>query len=200
MTGGADRIIKRILADAQTRAEEIKVDAARIMESIDSEARQKAAHGKKQILDQARKDAEEQKRRIIGMAQLDIRKELLSAKQNLIGEAFERSLEQLSEMDERYYLTVMKDMLLDWVETGAETVICSNRDRDRIPSSFWKEINDDLIKNGKKGELTLSSETRDIKGGFILQAEGIEINCSFESLLEMKKDDLEPAVAAVLFS
>lgn len=199
MSEGAERIIQRILDDANSKAEAIKAVAAEQYNTAENEARQKAARKQEQILEHARKEAEEQKRRILGVAQLEARKDLLSAKQELISESFQKSLDQLVNMDDRSYLTVIRSMLLSLVETGTERVICSAGDRNRISESFLKEVNEALVKKGKKGNLTLAKEPRDIWGGFILEAEGAEINCSFDSLLKMKRDDLEPEVAAVLF-
>jgi len=196
---GAERIVQRILDDANLKAEEIKTAAVEKSAATETAARQKAAREQEHILEQARKEAEEQKRRIIGVAQLEARKDLLAAKQDLISEAFQKSLDQLINMDDSSYLSIIRSMLLDLTETGTETVICSAADLKRIPASFWKEVNDALIKKGKKGSITLAQETREISGGFILQAEGVEINCSFESLLDMKRDQLEPEIAALLF-
>ncbi len=199
MGEGAERIIRRILGDANSKAVAIKTAAKEKSTAVENEAKQKAARKKEQILEKACKEAEEQKRRIIGVAQLEARKELLAAKQELISEVFQKSLDQLVDMDERVYLATIRDLILKLVETGTETVLGSAIDQGRIPAVFWKEINETLVKQGKKGELKLSADTRDIRGGFILQAEGVEINCSFESLLEMKRDRLEPEVAAALF-
>lgn len=199
MGEGAERIVQRILDDANLKAEEIKTAAVEKSAATESAARQKAAREQEQILEQARKEAEEQKRRIIGVAQLEARKDLLAAKQELISEAFQKSLEQLINMEDSSYLSIIRSMLLDLTETGAETVICSAADLKRIPAGFWKEVNDALVEKGKKGSITLAKETREIRGGFILQSEGVEMNCSFESLLDMKRDQLETAIAAVLF-
>ncbi len=199
MKEGAERITRRVLDDAHARAESIKADAAKKAEAVESEARQKAARKKEQIIEQARKEADEQKRRIIGIAQLEARKELLAAKQELIGEVFNKALDQILELDDGSYFDIIRRMLLAYVETGRETVYCSARDLSRFTDKFWQDVNTSLREQGKKGELKVSEEPRDIRGGFILEAEGIEINCSFESLLEMGRDELEPEVAAVLF-
>jgi len=196
---GAERITKRILEDAHAAAEKIREESAEKAASAESEARQKAERRQETILEQGRKDAEEQKRRIIGVAELEARKELLSAKQEMIGEAFQKSLEQLTGQDDRDYLSVIREMLLNFVETGTETVIFSERDLKRISDDFWKEINNEVSGKDKQGDLKLSEETRNIKGGFILQSDGVEVNCSFEALLEMKRDELEPELAAILF-
>jgi len=199
MGEGAERIIRRILDDAKAREASIKTDAADRAGAVEAEAREEAARKQEQILEQAHKEAAEQKRRIIGVAQLEARKDLLAAKQELISEAFQKSLEQLAGLDDSSYLEIIRNMLLSLVETGTETVICSPADQKRIPDSFWKEVNEALVKKGKKGNLVPAKETRAITGGFILQAEGVEMNCSFESLLEMKRDQLEPEIASVLF-
>ncbi|MGM0688571.1 MAG: V-type ATP synthase subunit E [Bacillota bacterium] len=199
MKEGADRIIRRILDDAGAKAETIKTEAVEKAEAVEAEAKQKAARRQEYLLEQARKEAEEQKRRIIGVAQLEARKELLTAKQELISEAFRESLDQLIDLDNNAYISIIRNMLLNLVETGTETVFCSAADLERIPDSFWKDINQELAGQGKKGELSLSKEPRDIRGGFILQAEGVELNCSFESLLAMKRDELEPEIASILF-
>ncbi len=199
MNEGADRIIRRVLNDAQARAESIKAEADEQAKTFESEARQKANRKKEHILEQARKGAAEQKGRIIGVAQLETRKDLLSAKQEMIGEAFKKALDKLINLDDKTYLSVISNLLLSMVETGSETVIFSARDKEKITDKFWNEINETLEKQGKKGQLKLSEETREIQGGFILQAGGVEINCSFESLLEMKRDELEPEVAEMLF-
>ncbi|MGM0651179.1 MAG: V-type ATP synthase subunit E [Bacillota bacterium] len=199
MKEGAERIVRRIMDDAEAQAESIKKEAAEKAEAVKADARKKAERREENILEQARKEAEEQKRRIVGVAQLEARKELLAAKQDLISEAFDGTLEQLVNLDDREYLSIIKKMLLNLVETGKEQVLCSAADLKRIPDSFWQEVNQELAGQGKKGELTLSLEPREIKGGFVLKADDMEINCSFEALLAMKRDELEPEVAAVLF-
>ncbi len=199
MTEGAERIIQRVLDDAHSKSESIKAEALAKASSIENEARQKAARQQEQILEKARKEAIEQKRRIIGVAQLEVRKELLSAKQELIAESFKKALDELTAMEGKSYQAVIRNLLLNLVESGTETVACSASDLKKIPESFWQEINDALREKGKKGELTLAEEPRDIRGGFVLLSDGVEINCSFEALLEMQRDELEPEVAAVLF-
>ncbi len=199
MKEGADRIIQRVLDDAQARAESIKAEAAEKAEAIEAEANEKAKKKKDQIIEQARKSAAEQKSRIIGVAELEARKKLLTAKQEMIGKAFQKALDDLTGLDNREYLTVIRNLLLEMVDTGSEAVIFNEHDKARITDDFWQEVNKALADQGKKGELKLSEETRPIKGGFILQRGGLEMNCSFESLLMGKRDELEYEVAELLF-
>lgn len=200
MSAGAERIIRHILDDAESKAAEIRDAAAMKSREIEEQAQKEARRRQDQILQQARSEGAERKRRIFGAARLDARKQKLAAKQELIAEAFRRSLEMLCSLDEAGYSAVMRSMLLAAAETGEEKVILSAGDRDRLPDSFWQDLNAALVKAGKKGDLTPADETRKIQGGFILQSGGVEINCSFEALLEAQREELEPEVAGILFA
>jgi V/A-type H+-transporting ATPase subunit E len=48
--------------------------------------------------------------------------------------------------------------------------------------------------------LTLSQETRDIQGGFIMVDGDVEINCAFETLVRLQREKLERKVADALFA
>jgi V/A-type H+/Na+-transporting ATPase subunit E len=51
----------------------------------------------------------------------------------------------------------------------------------------------------KTSELKFSSDARDIKSGFIVLKNGIEINNTFESLVNSLRDELEPEIVNALF-
>lgn len=199
MKEGAERICRRILADARSQAESIEAEALQRKEAILAEGQKEAEKRQKEILERAQKEAEELKRRILGMAQLDARKEMLAAKQELIEEAFQGALESLSNLDDPAYLDVLRRMLLDAVKTGDEVVILSSRDRARIPDNFWEDLKKELSADGKAGKLTVEETETEISGGFILQSGGVEINNTFAALLEMYRDELEVEVASLLF-
>ena len=47
--------------------------------------------------------------------------------------------------------------------------------------------------------LTLSEETREIQGGFIMVDGDVEINCAFETLVRLQREKMEKKTAEVLF-
>ncbi len=199
MNQGADRIVQRILAGARSRAEAIVSEANEQAARTIARAEKTAADQQKRVFKQTGLQVEEQKRRILGAAQLEARKNMLQAKQDIIEDVFKRALHELSDMDQESYFQLLSRMILAAAEKGDETVILSLRDKERIPTGFWEEINRQLQNAGQKGALVLAEETRDIPGGAVLQAGGVEINSSFSALLEMYREELEPAVAALLF-
>lgn len=200
MTEGVERITRRILGDAREIADAILAEATEKAARILAGSETAADDIRKRILEQAGREAEEQKRRIVGVAMLDARKNLLAAKQELIEQSFRQSLHDLANLEDGTYFAFIKEMLLAQVETGSETVILSPRDRERIPPGFWQGINQALLAAGKKGELTLSPEAREMQGGFILESDGVEMNCSLKSMLEIQRDELVPTIAGALFA
>ena len=108
-------------------------------------------------------------------------------------------LENLREKDRAGEYGLTRDLLMKAIETGTEEIIVSPDDRKAIGRSFINSLNADLIKAGKKGEITLSDETRNIRGGFILKRGRAETNSSFDTLLTMLRDDVETRVAGILF-
>ena len=61
------------------------------------------------------------------------------------------------------------------------------------------EINAELKAKGLKGEIKISETIGSFRGGFIEKG-GVEINNTFESLVDSLKDQLEFEVAKVLFN
>ena len=62
------------------------------------------------------------------------------------------------------------------------------------------EINTELKAKRLKGEIKISETIGSFRGGFILEKGGVEINNTFESLVDSLKDQLEFEVAKVLFN
>ncbi len=74
------------------------------------------------------------------------------------------------------------------------------KDKKLVHEAFVKSINDEVSAKGKKGNIKLSSTVGNFKGGFILEKDGIEINNTFEALVESMKEEMELEVAKALFN
>ena len=152
----------------------------------------------------------------------------LAAKQEVLAEAFELALEKLCTMPEQEYVALLTKLALEASSTGREQLIFSPQDRSRVGKQVVVAANEALVKGvapelpeaiteskvgaflGKvvnttaamvtgTGLLTLSEETRPIKGGFIMVDGDIEVNCAFETLVRLQREKLEKQVAQVLF-
>ena len=225
---GLDKITERIDADAKAEAGRILADAQAKADAIAAEWAEKARRETDDILARGKKNAAERQERLASVARLEGRKKLLGAKQEMLGKAFDRALEQLLGLPEEEYVELRAAMAAKASVTGRESVAFSKRDRSRVgkqvvtraneilarrvapklpeelTSSTAGAILDKVVTAGSAllagtGMLTLAEETRPIRGGFILAADGVEMNCAFETLVRLARPELERQVADVLF-
>ena len=70
--------------------------------------------------------------------------------------------------------------------------------------ALWQEIipqvNKELVKNGRNGNLQLRPEPATIRGGFLLISSNYEVNASLESIVADLEERYFPEVAGILFS
>ena len=69
----------------------------------------------------------------------------------------------------------------------------------KVGAFLGKMVNSATAQITGTGLLTLSEETRPIRGGFILVDGPVEVNCSFEAMLRLQREKLEKPAAEILF-
>jgi V/A-type H+-transporting ATPase subunit E len=196
---GVEKIKEKILQDAEAKANEIMENARLQASQIIEKANQKAAQRVKEISQKSAYDVNEKKRIINSIVELEMRKDVLAAKQQSIDEVFEKVLERMNSLDNKKYEQVIFDMLMASVETGDEEVVMSESRKGKLSTDFMEKVNKALEAAGKKGKIKLSDETRNISGGFILKSQGVEVNNSFEAVIRLFRDEIEPKVAEIFF-
>ncbi|MCD6507639.1 V-type ATP synthase subunit E [Candidatus Poribacteria bacterium] len=192
-------ILRKIEEDARREADKILSEARARAEEILHSAEQEAERIRENLLEEARREAQTHKSRLISMAQLDMRKEILQEKQNLIDQVFQIALERLLRMEDEEYRELIREMLKQVVEHGDEEIILCERDKSRISQGFIQTLNKELESEGKPGKLTIAEETGDFSGGFILRRGKIELNNSFDALLQAAKDEMRSELSQILF-
>jgi V/A-type H+-transporting ATPase subunit E len=197
--GKADKLKQKILSDAEAEARKIMEEAEAEARGIREEARTEAAGITSRYKARARAEADEHIRRQLSLRELEARKAILAEKGKVIEEVFKRGLESLRERDRKGGYSLTRDLLLKAIETGNEEIIMAPEDKQAIGESFIEGVNRELRKAGKRGEVGLSEETRDISGGFILRRGRTETNASFDTLLTMLRDEVETEIATILF-
>ncbi|MBT9139657.1 MAG: V-type proton ATPase subunit E [Dehalococcoidia bacterium] len=197
---GANKLKEKILAEAGSQAADVLADARLKSSEILARSEREAAVKKVSLLEQAAVHAGERRSRAQTIAELDARKAILAAKGSMIEDVLKQALKRLALLEEKAYQEILFSMLLAASQTGTEEVIVSQSDRARFTPEFLTRVNQVLTQQGKKGNLTLSVETSEMYGGFILRNGDVETNNSFDSILGIQRDQLEPEVAAILFS
>jgi len=195
-----DKIKEKILSDARAQAEQIDKEIAAKVKALQTEQHSQEKDIEARAEEEAKRRAEDRYRKDIATAELELRKAVLARKQELIQEVFDLAYEQLLSMKEETYRGFLRDLLMKTVETGEEEVIFSPKDAKKMAPDILKDVNGRLQKDDRTGALRLSKEQREIQGGFILKREKQETNCSLGALFNAVREELEPRVAAVLFS
>lgn len=195
-----EKILAKIKDDARKEADEIKGRAEAKASRIIEDAKQQASDTKKQLIDEGKEEASRYKERQISMAALDFRKKVLEEKQKAIDLAFEKAMERLVSLKDQNYLELLEELVFESAEVGDEELILSPDDQKKLYQGFIESLNVKLNSSGKKGELKIAGETRDISGGVILRRGKVEINSSFESLIDSLRDELEAEVSKLLLS
>lgn len=193
-------LTSKILKDAEDRKESIlqaaNAEKAEILEKKSKEAKVLEA----EMTEKAEREAQTSKERVISGAELKSRNKKLAAKQVIINEVFEKSVDALCALNADEYTGFIKDTIVNLDVDGDESLVLNEQGKKLLNDTVLKEINDGLVSKGKKGEIKIANEVGNFKGGFILEKGGIEINNTFEALVLSLREELEFEVAKVLFN
>lgn len=188
-------ITSKILKDAEAGKENILAAAEEEKNKILSKKASAANEIAQEILQKAEADAKSKKERVISSAKLKVRNNKLAAKQEIIDEVFEKSINKLTELSKEQFLNFVKNSILSMNLTGKQTLILNETGLKFVDESFIDELNKEA-----KATIALSKTAGNFKGGFILENNGIEINSTYEALVSSLRDELEFEVAKVLFN
>ena len=194
-----DNLTSKIIRDAEVKKEEILNEANSKAEIIIKNKIEEASKNASSILEKAEIESKIIKERVLSKAELDIRNKKLQAKQEIIEKVYEEAKKQLENMSAEEFQKFIRDSIMSLNIDGDEEIILNTNDRGRLPVTFLEDINSELQSKGKLGNLRFGERDYEIKGGFILSKNGIEINNSFEELVNSLKYDLEYEVGRLLF-
>lgn len=195
---GLEKIKSQILDEAKSSARETLNKAQQKADALKRQAQEKAEAECAQISKKSEADIAALKERAVSSRDLQRRKALLKAKQEVISEMLEKAYETVMHADDETYFHMIRKMLNKFVLAQEGEICFSPDDLKRMPQGFEKEIEE--IAAGKGGKLVLSQEKRNIGGGFVLIYGGIEENCTFKALFDSKKGELSDKVHGLLFS
>lgn len=224
---GINKITQKIAQDAQAEINRLMAETEEKVQAIRASAAAQAQEEAEAIVERGRAAAGERLERLESASQMERRKLELAAKQEVLGEAFDLALEKLCTLPEKDYVNLLTKLALEAASTGKEQIIFSPKDRSKVGKQVVMAANDALLKERAPGlpeevakskmgtlvdkllhnttaivtgtGLTMSEQTRDIKGGFIMVDGDVEINCAFETLVRLQREQMEKKVADALF-
>lgn len=186
---GVENILEKITLDASSAAEAVVAAAKSEAVGIVEEAKKKAADSYAKSLEAAEKEAIESVNHIRSMAALEARKMKLAAKREVIDETFDAVCKRIKSLPDNEYAAFLAAMANVSAEKG--TLWFSERDS-RIS---------ELVRPHLKGEFKISKSTvKNLPDGFIIKNGSIQVTCSVEELLSVKRAELEPVAVKALFT
>lgn len=225
---GIEKITAKIVQDAQAEIARMNQETDEKVRSIAEAAQAQADKETADTLARGQRAAQERLERLKSAAKMEQRKLELAARQEMLAQAFELALEKLCSLPEEEYVQLLTRLVLEASTTGKEQLVFSPQDRARVGKQVVVAANEAMVKQvapelpdaitdtkvgaflGKvvnsttamvtgMGMLTLSEETRPMKGGFVLVDGDVEVNCAFETLVRLQREKLEKEVDQVLF-
>ena len=184
-----EKITGRIMQEAKDEAAALTNAAREEAEARLAEAKAQAEAIQKDLAAKAAQDAATLKERKNSVAELEARKLILGAKQEMIEKSFEEAAKQLADMPADKYLNFILGQLKGCTEGE---VVLSKKDLGRIGEALGAK----LAGTGLK----VSRETADIAGGFIMKKGDVTVNGSLESSLDAVRKQITAQIAGVLFS
>lgn len=194
---GLEKMKSQILEEAEASAKEILADAEKQADAMKEKGKEEAEAVCREISQKSDEEVKAIEERAVSSCDLQRRKALLTAKQEIIAEVLASAYQTLLEADDETYFAMLRKMLHKFVLPQEGEICFSDEDLKRLPQGFEEEIQ--AIAKEKGGALALSKESRRVHGGFVLIYGGIEENCTFEAMFSSKRDELSDEVHRLLF-
>lgn len=194
----AKEVINKILSEAKSQADEIIRQAEKELAEYNAASKQQADEFSQQSAQIAQNQAQDRKQRILASARMNSRKQILAAKQKVLGEVFADARRRLEAMEPAQYQELFAKLICAAVESGDETVVAGRREN-ILDAAFVEKINAQY-KGKTPAKLKLADKKGDFDRGVILERGSVHVNISVDVLLQMARENLETSIAAELFA
>lgn len=194
---GLEKIIEDIRTESREAAEAVlrqaRSQAAAVAEEAEAEARTQCERIERESAARIAEAGE----RTRSTAELQRRRALLSAKQELISEVMLAAKQAVRELPAEKYFALILKMSAAAAHGGERGEIrFSESDRKRLPADFAERLKK-LLPAG--AELSVSERPAEIESGFLLDYDGVEENGSFDAVFAEKREQLQDRIHRILF-
>ncbi|MDD7513218.1 MAG: V-type ATP synthase subunit E family protein [Clostridiales bacterium] len=193
-----EKITSKILEDAKAQADAITLDANLRAEGIVNEAKENA----ESLFESYKTRGEEEKLKLIdrkkSVAEIDGRKITLGVKQEIIDKAFKIAAEKIASMENDKYI----DFLVEKIKASGireGEIVMNPTQREEIGTKLVEKLNQNLAFDAEFKGFTLSDETVDAVGGFMVKKGQIYMNGTLENLIEEEYGNIVSSVVEKLF-
>ncbi len=194
---GIEKITDEIIKEARTQAEELQKEYDSKIKEITDRILFDAQKEKETIVSKIDKDKASAETMAKSSADLKARRIILEAKQKVISDIKEGITDAILKMPKEEYFDFLLSLLKKKI-TGAEGTLCFNTaDLKNMPADFLEKVNQ--IASPLGGKITLSKETADIDGGFLLSYGDVVENTSLKALINENSDTISDIISKTVF-
>ena len=189
-----EKITSKIISEASELKEKTLSEARAQSDAVLAEAQKKA----QEMIEESKKRGLEEKEKIISrrksVADIDCRKVFLAKKQELIGQCFDKAVDEIITMNEADYTELLTALGKNSGLTAGQ-LIFNEKER----AAIGQKVVDGLNAAIPGGSFALSEETRKLRGGYMLMCGQTFINNTIEALVEEARPELVAEVAKMMF-
>ena len=189
-----EKITSKIISEASELKEKTLSEARVQSDAVLAEAQKKA----QEMVEESKKRGLEEKEKIISrrksVADIDCRKVFLAKKQELIGQCFDKAVDEIITMNEADYTELLTALGKNSGLTAGQ-LIFNEKER----AAIGQKVVDVLNAAIPGGSFALSEETRKLRGGYMLMCGQTFINNTIEALVEEARPELVAEVAKMMF-
>ena len=190
---GIEAITEKIAVEAAEYAGNLIAEAEAEAKKIIAAAELEAGGIRERMHELRLKDAADLKHRRHSAAELESRKLLLAAKQQMMTRAVNAAIDRIAAMDRKEYVAFLVASIAHTGQKEGELIL-NELDRKTIGKKLVKAANE----QPGGGSLTLSEETMSAKGGYILKRGAMEINSTLETMAASVREKAAPKVIRTL--
>lgn len=194
---GLEKIQEKILAQSKTVCDEIIASANEEAKSILIAARQRAAELSAEIIKNAEQTADKKNILAKSGAETITRNRYLEVRNAIINDIISAAYEEVERFSDEEYFDMLRKLCIKNITPGEYVMQLNSVDLARLPDGFEDSINSVIY---EKAAVFIRKEAADIENGFILTADGVEINCTFRALFDENMDNLKDMLNGLLFS
>lgn len=194
---GLDKILNKIAVESEQKCTSIIKAANAKAAKIEEESVIEAEKRSSAILADAKNKCATIAEMATSAAQSSSRQELLRAKIEEINSVIDETIIRLRNLDTEEYSALLLKLLGSYAAEGECEFIPSFLTSEKLSGSFISSAEEITLSKGCR--LSFPEKTASVPDGFILRYGDIEINCSFEAIIDSKRDYLKEEINTILF-
>ncbi len=192
---GLEKIISTIDSQAAASIDEINAQAQAKEQELLKKAEQEGDARYSAIVEDTKGRLAIQLSSAKTQAEARVKQAVLEGKVELLNDTLEKTLKTLHDMPNGEFEELVLSIARGNVTQKSGEIRFNEHCLNKLSADFINKLNDAL-----GTQLTLCANAQDIADGFVINSGLVEVNCTFEAIIEANRQELSDVVCEKLFS